>query len=70
MNTNMIVGGLLAVIGSTVGIPLLADESVGTGRIRSTAQASERSVEQPVIAQSVKSKRRERVRYTYPPTKR
>jgi hypothetical protein len=70
MKTNMIVSGLLAVIGSTVDIPLLADESVGTGRVRSSAQASERGVEQPAIAQSVKSKRRERVRYIYPPTKR
>ena len=70
MKTNMIVGGLLAVVSSAIALPLPAEEPPSTGRVRGTAQANERTVEQPVVAHSAKSKRRERVRYTFPPTKR
>lgn len=70
MKTNAIVGGLLAVLGALSGAPLLAEESAGAAKARGNLQAGERRAEQPGVAQSVRSQRRERVRYTFPPTKR
>ncbi len=70
MKTNVIVGSLLAVLGALINVPLLAEESSGANKARSSPQAGERRAEQPGVAQSVKSQRRERVRYTFPPSKR
>lgn len=70
MKTSAIVGGLMAVLGALSGVPLLAEEPAGSARTRANAQAGERRAEQPGVAQSVRSQRRERVRYTFPPTKR
>jgi len=50
--------------------PLLADKSAGANKIRSTAEQNQHSAEPQSLAHSVKSQRRERVRYTFPPSKR
>ena len=70
MNTNVIVGGLVAVLGSLMSAPVFAERTAGADQVRGTAEKSERKAEQKSLAQSVKSPRRERVRYTYPPSKR
>ena len=70
MKTNVIVGGLMAVLGATWSASLLADEAPDANKGRAGSQESKRSAEQTGAAQPVKSQRRERVRYTFPPTKR
>jgi hypothetical protein len=70
MKTNAIVGGLMAVLGALSGASLLAEEPAGSAKARANAQAEERRAQPPGVAQSVRSQRRERVRYTFPPTKR
>jgi hypothetical protein len=70
MRTNVIVGGLVAVLGALMSAPLLADKSAGANKIRNTAEQNQHSAEPQSLAHSVKSQRRERVRYTFPPSKR
>lgn len=70
MNANVIVGGLVAVLGALMSAPLLAEKTAGADRVHRTAEQNERSAEPQSPVHSVNSQRRERVRYTCPPSKR
>jgi hypothetical protein len=70
MNWNGIAGGLMAVLGLATSAPLIAEKPAGPDTVRSSAGQAERKANSQSLTQSDKPRRRERVRHTFPPSKR